>query len=59
MAVLCANNCILKPSRGDWRSMGTIRVHFRPYGRVLGRAFVEGCFGNQVLEPGLGAAAPA
>ena len=60
MAVLlCPNHCMSRPSGGDWRSLGTIRVHFRPYGRVLGRPFVESRFGNQVWGPGLGAAAPA
>ena len=41
----------------DWRSLGTIRDHFRPYGNVMRRHFSEGCSGNPVRVPGLDAAA--
>ena len=37
---------------GDqWRSLGAIRVDFRPYGLVLSRRLAEGSTGNQVLGP--------
>ena len=41
----------------DWRSLGTIRDPFRPYGNVLWRHIAEGCSGNPVLTPGFVVAA--
>ena len=40
----------------NWRSLGAIKVHFRPHLTVLRRNFTESCSGNHVRGPCLGAA---
>ncbi len=48
MACYLPNPCIVWPWGANWRSLGAIRVHFRPHEKVLRRHFAESCSGNQV-----------
>ena len=56
MVVIYPNSCTLWPWGANWRSLGAIRVHFRPHGIVLRRHFAQSCSGKHVWMPFMGAA---